>query len=356
MNPRPIVSLRRVAEHIGVSVSTVSLALRDSPKISAARREEIKRVAKKMGYRIDNRVKGLMSHLRRPRAQRAKSRIAVLVPELKRKDLANFPRVPAMLRGIHDMATTTGFEVEEVFLSERQQSNDQIRQELLDQKIKGLIVAPFASGVSKLDFDFSGFCAAAIGYSVIDPLLHRACPDYLKMMEEMLTMCVESGRTRVGLVMIKHGGIGFKLFTSSYLYFQSHLEKSARIPMLAPRVSPSATKARVDPERLRRWLERHQPDVVIGAPQVMTAIKNLGYVIPRDIGFASLDTEESPAGTAGANHSYDLVGQEAFKLMLTSLNLNLTGVPEHPRVVLVDSHLDPGKTLTARRQRKSSVA
>ena len=40
-----------------------------------------------------------------------------------------------------------------------------------------------------------------------------------------------------------------------------------------------------------------------------------------------------------------MVGYEAFKLMLSSVNLNLTGVPEHPRVVLVDSHQQPGFTL-----------
>jgi transcriptional regulator with XRE-family HTH domain len=44
-------SLRRIAAEAGVSPSTVSLALRQSPKIPAGTRARILKIAKRLGYR-----------------------------------------------------------------------------------------------------------------------------------------------------------------------------------------------------------------------------------------------------------------------------------------------------------------
>ncbi|WP_078059132.1 LacI family DNA-binding transcriptional regulator [Tropicimonas marinistellae] len=47
---KPRVTLKAVAAAAGVSVSAVSMALRDHPRISEAKRKEIKRLASEMGY------------------------------------------------------------------------------------------------------------------------------------------------------------------------------------------------------------------------------------------------------------------------------------------------------------------
>src|SRR5471032_574858 len=47
------VTLRDLAKKIGVSHTTVSLALRNHPSINPARRQQIKRLAEKEGYRPD---------------------------------------------------------------------------------------------------------------------------------------------------------------------------------------------------------------------------------------------------------------------------------------------------------------
>ncbi|MFO1447202.1 MAG: hypothetical protein U1F61_03400 [Opitutaceae bacterium] len=67
--------------------------------------------------------------------------------------------------------------------------------------------------------------------------------------------------------------------------------------------------------------------------------------MPQDVAFASIDVSENPRDAAGADHRYNLVGREAVKQVLTLLNLNLTGIPENPKTVLVDSHQREGFTL-----------
>ena len=54
------VSLKKVAERAGVTGAAVSMALRDNPRISKARREEVKRIALEMGYKPNLLARGLV--------------------------------------------------------------------------------------------------------------------------------------------------------------------------------------------------------------------------------------------------------------------------------------------------------
>ena len=45
-----MVRLKDIAQHVGVSIMTVSKALRDEPDVSAATKARIKALAKQMGY------------------------------------------------------------------------------------------------------------------------------------------------------------------------------------------------------------------------------------------------------------------------------------------------------------------
>src|SRR3954451_24620853 len=54
-----MVRLKDIAEHAGVSVMTVSKALRDEPDVSAATKSRLKLLAQQMGYVPDSTPQGL---------------------------------------------------------------------------------------------------------------------------------------------------------------------------------------------------------------------------------------------------------------------------------------------------------
>jgi LacI family transcriptional regulator len=54
-----MVRLKDIARHVGVSIMTVSKALRDAPDVSAATKSRIKALAKQMGYVPDSSAQGL---------------------------------------------------------------------------------------------------------------------------------------------------------------------------------------------------------------------------------------------------------------------------------------------------------
>ena len=57
MKPKnPVVNLRHIAERVGVSRITVSMALRDDGRISEVTRERVRAVANELGYTPNPRI------------------------------------------------------------------------------------------------------------------------------------------------------------------------------------------------------------------------------------------------------------------------------------------------------------
>ena len=330
--------MRDIALKAGVSVSAVSLALRNQPRVSESERQRIQAVAMKLGYRRDPEIARLMERLRTNRATRSESKIAIIIPELDRRALKRYFPITELIKGIEKQADEAGFETEQFFLSDEGMTPSRLRGILNARSVKGLIVAPYASGVGALDMDMTGFCAATCGYSIVRPMLHRSCPNYLQMMDELIDHLQRLHFQRIGFAMTYHrGGIGHKLLTSSYLYYQSLTHERERIPILP--------LENVNEPDIAGWLKRYRPEVVISSGRVFTLLQGMGLDIPGDLFFANLDLSESPCQAAGMDHRYQLVGSEAVNLVLTQFTLNLTGVPLSPKIVLVDSHRRDGFTL-----------
>lgn len=91
------VTVKDIAQRLGVSAMTVSRALNDQPRISDETREKVLQTARKMGYRPDRVARGMV--LQRTRL------IGVVVPELT---TSFFPEV---FRGIDSVAVDRDYQV-----------------------------------------------------------------------------------------------------------------------------------------------------------------------------------------------------------------------------------------------------
>lgn len=343
---RPV-NQRQIASTAGVSVSAVSLALRNHPKVSLKVRRRIRAIAVRLGYKTDPKVAQLMEHLRRARGVRLRSKLAVIIPELTPAQVAHYAPIRQMLNGASAQADEAGYDLDLFHLVSEGMSAKRLRLIMLTRGIQGIFVAPFASGVGRLNFDFTNFAVATAGYSIVDPLLHRACPNYLQMMDETLSWISRMGYQRVGFVLTYNpGGIGHKLFSSSFLYYQHMLPAKQRIPILP--------KNRISDQTLTAWIKRHKPEVIISSGDIYERLQRLQMPVPTEIKFSSIDLSEMPGGVAGVDHRYDLVGREAIKLIVSQILLNLSGAPTDPKVVMVDSHWRSGSTLPGTPSRRET--
>jgi LacI family transcriptional regulator len=149
------VNLREIAKEANVSVSAVSLALRNSSKVSEKVRHHIQNLAQQMGYRKDPRIVELMEHLRQNRDDQRESKIAVLIPEISKAEIPEYHPIRDILAGIQSAGKNVGFGAEFFSLADLKANAKRLRTILFSREIHGLILAPYRSGVGTMDLDSS---------------------------------------------------------------------------------------------------------------------------------------------------------------------------------------------------------
>ena len=135
----PSITMKDIARDLGVSVATVSRALKDSPRISAEKREEIKRYAREHYFSPNT----IAESLRKSKVQPIKV-IGVIIPQLSHFYFSS------VLSGIEEEASARGYRL--MVAQSREKYEDEVRicQAYLESKVCGIIVSQ-AKTTSKYD-------------------------------------------------------------------------------------------------------------------------------------------------------------------------------------------------------------
>lgn len=121
------VDLKRLAKELGLAVSTVSRALRDSYEISAETKERVFELAKKLNYQPNPYASSLRKH-------KSKT-IAVVIPEIANNFFA------LAINGIESIAQEKGYHVLIYLTHEQYQKEVAITQHLQSGRVDGILVS-----------------------------------------------------------------------------------------------------------------------------------------------------------------------------------------------------------------------
>jgi len=186
----PPPTMKSVAEACGLSRAAVSMALRNHPKIPKATRERVFAAAKKVGYKPNPLVSALMSA--RVRHTPATGNMALLNLDVTEER-------DGFTAGALAQAEQLGYSMEEYVLK-KPMTAERLRRILIARGVRGIVILPAKYAPFHLDFDFSGFAVAAIGFSVKNERLTRITSDpYLRMLEA-IRQASQRGYTRLGIV------------------------------------------------------------------------------------------------------------------------------------------------------------
>ncbi|MCB0729857.1 MAG: LacI family DNA-binding transcriptional regulator [Ignavibacteriae bacterium] len=120
------VTLKDIAQKIGVDTSTVSKALRKSPDISSTMQEKVKSIADKLGYRPNLLAKSLIN--------KRSNILGVIIPDLR---ISFFSEAT---RGIYEEATKNGFESILLVHDENPKNEKQKLEFLSDINVDGILL------------------------------------------------------------------------------------------------------------------------------------------------------------------------------------------------------------------------
>lgn len=339
----PPPSMRDIAASLNVHVSTVSLSLRGSPRISPATRERVIAAARRLGYRQNPYVSELMRSRRFGSYPRARPRLAFVTayptPDGWR---GQAPTIELCFQHARERAEERGFCLEEIWLPPGGRAHERITRQLHKRGIQGLMFAPLPGPDVWLPIEWEGFCHVAIGLGMSTPRVHCVSNDHYSSMRRTVRECYRLGYRRIGLAMKTHENANVQnRWLAAFLVQQRKIgDVTLRKPLIVD-------QDQLTERTMARWLRKERPDVVI-APHPypwLDWLEGFGYSVPGDIGFANLSCPGRTSELSGIFQNIQLVGAQATDMLIGLIERNEYGVPEHPGSLLVDGLWVPGRTL-----------
>ncbi len=337
MNERRV-TLADIAQICGVHVTTVSLALRNSPRLPAATRERIHTTARRLGYRPDPWLRALVSYRRRVAPRRSVPTLAYVTNWNTRWGWKTVTAHPDFYQGACRSAEELGFHLEHFWMREPGLTHGRLSQILNARGIQGVIIASHVREIDQtLRLDWDRFSAVKIDYFPHQPELPNVTNNQLHIIRLAMQKVISAGYRRIGFVMDEGWDITVdRLWSAGFLWEQQMLAPEDRIPpYLLPQEKP-----------LQDWIREYRPEVIISKREfVQNALKTLGWRVPHDIAFADIFLDDFSGKTAGVRQNHETVGALAVEMLAGLLQHNKRGVPEIPTTTYVEGTWFDGRSL-----------
>lgn len=342
------VTMRQIAERLGISHVAVSLALRDRPGVSDALRTRIRKTAESLGYRPDPLLSALNNyrHGQGPRPIRAALGWITLWRDPA--DMHALRELDAYWLGAKEVAEKHGYHLYE-FSPNAKNSLAATQRVMLARSIEGILLSPPEKALATTPptgIDWQLFSVVRLGNALIDHPFHIISSAQNTNTTRALARMRELGYQRIGLV-TSRSSARYAHFLDGYLRANEDVPSSRRLSHLClPEADPAEDRA-----LLRAWLKSQKPDAVfsnIGSIKALLA--SVGYTVPRDLALAVTSVQDCDADS-GIDQSPLEIGRTACETLISLLTNGHRGIPEHQREILVEGRWVDGSSMPLRAQK-----
>lgn len=333
------VTVRDIAHEAGCHHTTVSLALRNDPRLTPERRARIQGVARAMGYSPDPMVRALNSYRVTSRPLKERSALAWLSGDCQARWGSSYPWA-GYVDGAAQRAGELGYRLEEFVLDAPGMTARAMSRILRARGIQGILVAPQPWGMPprRIELEWEAFSAVAFGYSLAWPRLNTVASSHFEITRITLRHLSGLGYRRIGLFlthmddMRSNGGLvgGYLAegLAAGYVRFD-------------PLILEKWDKAIVG-----EWIDRNRFDaLVVPATKYIDQTKrDLGIAVPKSLGMVAL----GGLGARGYTHIHqqsELIGAAAVNQVVGMIHGNQRGIPEAPTRTLIEGIWVAGNTV-----------
>lgn len=339
-------SVRSLGQQLGLSATTISLALRDDPRVLPGTKARVVQAAARAGYQHNPIIHSVMSAMRRSaHGSFHGSLMAINYSATESPAMAHYHG--EVLAGARTRAAELGFAMEHCWVGQKILTLKRLNSILRARNVQGIIVMPFAGTQDFSALNWPALSAVVMDYCLSNPALHTVLPDHHLSLFQAMEQLAAKGYKRAGLVL--EGGRDARLkhkwsagFTSSFRERQSE----PPVPLLLN-------------EKIRRddflnWFKLHQPDVIVGHLQreITGWLREINLAIPRDVGFLQLNWTERSGPCAGIDQQPALLGAAAIEAVVAQLTRNERGIPKNPKTITLVGRWIHGPTLRKNRSVK----
>lgn len=341
--PQKTVTFKTIADQAGVSKMTVSLALRNHPRISEKTRTRVQEIAKALNYRPNPLVNVYMAQMHHDRAEPIQANIAYLIAGAtppQNWDNNNVSR--DFFRGALNRAEELGYQLERMWLTDPSISSKRWKKILNSRKIQGAIIQPLNSSQSSFDL-LSYLALVSIGISFQDSEFSFAMNDQFSTALQAHQKLIKLGYQKIGLVISKsmERTLGFRFTEGFNAAYRFHASRQ-KVPILFAELD--------EKKKFKDWVRSHTPDVVLThRHNILNWLRSARYRVPDEIGFASLNVDplDKDKAISGICQRSDAVGAAAVDLVVGQFNRNERGPLENPKGVVLKGNWIKGNTVRA---------
>ncbi|MCH2036741.1 MAG: LacI family DNA-binding transcriptional regulator [Puniceicoccaceae bacterium] len=327
-------NMQQIADAAGVSKSSVSLALRNDPRLAEDTTAHIQKVANDMGYCRNPIVDNLMSQLRLSSRSSFLANIALLncAPF---EDLNSNHTFQRLRKGVYDHSQELGYGVEEFWLQRPDVRPQRIKQILDARGIKGLILVGILKAEDVYDVNFNDllntFATSVIGTSLLDKSISCATNDQYLTARRATLKVLEMGYKRPLLLMPKQvDTLLEEKFSSGYYSIVRGIPTKDQLEAIDLDLS------KID-SIVRRIREIKADVIITNSDDMYGLLENTPFDIPQELGLVHLDWHPGTEKWAGMRQNHRVVGRAGVDIVVGQLNRNEFGAQEHPLVVEVES-------------------
>ncbi|MBC7365378.1 MAG: LacI family DNA-binding transcriptional regulator [Undibacterium sp.] len=341
MKPRP--TIRDLAAHLGISHTTVSLALRHDPRIPPATRARVQKAARALGYRADAVVSSLMARLRTLRTKPVQAALGFITAWPTRHGWRQASILQRFHLGAPRRARALGYTLDEFWLTEPGMTGDRMSRILCARGIRGLILHSLPAAGGTLKLDWKHFACVTKGLTVVQPHAHRVVSSHYEDMQLVLHRLAARRYRRIGLVLSETLSVRVdRAWLAAFLLQQNETPASDRLPALITRTDDEEA-------HFIEWFSAFRPEVILFSDQpIPTWVQRLKLNVPADVGLVHLDWSRDVAPLAGLDSDPETIGMAATDLLVGQLQANEFGTPKHEKIVAVRGRWVPGGSVRRR--------
>ncbi len=322
-------TMREVAQKAGVSLMTVSYALRGNPRLSQETTRRVREVAEKMGYTPHPLISALTAEIRSRHKPKAPPLIAYVTAYAQRSTWMQNPIHRGYFEGARARCEELGFNFQLYELAQYGMCGERLSRAMNYANVCGVLLGPMPALNMTLDLRWDLFSCIAIGYSLRQPELYRVSANHLQAMQLVLGKLRSLGYTRIASVTSSHCSRRVnRAFEAGFDAFQRDIPHSQRIPLLANLPRQPATFA--------RWLQKHRPEVLLDQENCRHHLHQIGWRIPEDLHYANLSYRHENPQYAGLDQNPFPTGEAAADFVIQQIYQNRRGIPKLPSTLMVD--------------------
>ncbi len=336
---RARVSLASIARACGLSVSAVCRALKNDRRIPPSTRLRIRQAAARLGYRADPRISEAFSRVARANRDHYLETLAYLTFHDRPISAGGTDYREGLFAGARIYAESLGYRLEEFWTRTPGMTYRRLAAILRSRGIRGCLLSVCPVDTNDLVLPWDRFACVSFSYTLRSPELHRALPFHYGNIRRAIAEAAQAGYRRVGLVLER--AQNRRLIFALQAGYLSEAKERAGLAF-----APILELDGLDHAReLVSWVRRHRLDLVIASHhEMLPALQAGGVAVPRDAGFIDLGSGRSVPGISHIDQQPGEVARAGVDLLSAMLLSGETGVPAHPRLLLVPGMWRQGGT------------